>query len=37
MLICGIQKNGVIGLICKTEIETQTYRTNMDTKGKGEV
>ena len=29
MHICGIQKNGIDDLICKTEIETQKYRTNV--------
>ena len=27
--ICGIQKNGIDDLICKTEIETQMQRTNV--------
>ena len=27
--ICGIQKNGIDDLICKTEIETKTQRTNV--------
>ena len=30
--ICGIQKNSTDELICKAEIETQMWRTNMDTK-----
>ena len=29
MRIHGIQKNGIDGLICKAEVETQTYRTNV--------
>ena len=34
--ICGIQKNGIDDLICKTEIETEMQRINMDTKwGRG--
>ena len=28
MHICGIQKNGTDGLICKAETETQIQRTN---------
>ena len=24
MYICGVQKNGIVDLICRTEIETQT-------------
>ena len=28
-LICGIQKNDTDELICKTEIETQMQRTNI--------
>ena len=27
--ICGIQKNGIDELICKAEVETQMYRTNV--------
>ena len=27
--ICGIYKNDIDDLICKTEIETQTQRTNV--------
>ena len=27
--ICGIQKNGIDDLICKAEIETQKYRSNI--------
>ena len=37
MHICGIQKNGIDDFICKTETESQNQRTNMDTKGEGEV
>ena len=29
LLICGIQKNDTDELICKEEIETQTYRTDI--------
>ena len=29
MHICGIQKNGINGLICKAEIETQLQRSNI--------
>ena len=29
MHMCGIQKNGIDDLICKTEIETQMQRTNI--------
>ena len=29
MHICGIQKNGTNKRICKAEIETQTWRTNI--------
>ena len=39
MHLCGIQKNGTDDLMCKTEIETQTQRTNIWTprgSGKGE-
>ena len=28
MHICGVQKTGIDDLICKTEIEAQTWRTN---------
>ena len=35
MHICGIQKNGTDKPVCKVEIETQTQRTNIDTKGEG--
>ena len=27
--MCGVQKNGIAGLICKGEIETQRERTNI--------
>ena len=27
--LCGIQKNGTDELICKTEIETQIYKTDL--------
>ena len=37
MHIYGNQKNGAGDLICKAEIETQMYRTNVDIKGEGEV
>ena len=30
--ICGIQKNGIDDLICKTEIETHVENKHMDTK-----
>ena len=30
---CGLQKNGIDDLICEAEMQTQTQRTNMDTKG----
>ena len=35
--ICGVQKNGIDDLICKTEIETEPQRTNVWTPcGEGE-
>ena len=37
MHICGIQKNGIDDLICKTETETQTQRTNIWTPSGEEV
>ena len=37
MHIYGIWKNGAGNLICKAEIETQMYRTNVDIKGEGRV
>ena len=33
--ICGIYKNDIDDLICKTEIETQTQRTNVWVGGNG--
>ena len=35
MCIGGIQKNGIDNFFCKTEIEKQMQRTNMDTNGDG--
>ena len=35
--ICGIQKNGIDDLICKEEIETQTWRMDLRTRGGGRV
>ena len=37
LLICGIQKNDTDEFICKTEIETQTQRRDIDIPGDGRL